>query len=112
MSDLAAIITALTGLLIALGGGARWLWNKIEARAVAREADVEERIKAVEAKVAECEQRETAGRAREEAAKERSAAQVTVIELLWREVERLSPEGSKVLKRAHQLLTDLKKDAD
>lgn len=91
MSELAAILVAAGGLLTTLGGGVAFIWRKVEAR-----------FKSIEAKLVECELREKAGQ-------DRSVAHVTVIELLWQELERLSPDGSKVLVRAHQLLTDLKK---
>lgn len=83
MSDLAAIITATTGLLVALGAALKFLWNKLEAR-----------FTAIEQRGQECE--------------ERSSVQTIVIELLWREVERLLPDGSPVLARAQKLLSDLK----
>ncbi|MXO73590.1 hypothetical protein [Alteraurantiacibacter buctensis] len=83
MSDLAAIITAATGLLVALGGAIAWLWNKLENR-----------FTAIEQRAEGCE--------------ERSAVQTTVIELLWQELERVTPDGSKVLARALKLLNDLK----
>lgn len=90
MSELAAIIVALTALLGLLGGGMKFLWNKVEARFVE-----------IDKKLAECE-------AREKASQSRSSAHVTVIELLWQEVERLSSGGSKALHRASKLLNDLK----
>jgi hypothetical protein len=92
--ELAGIITAATGLLGALGLAAKFLWNKIEARFLA-----------IDVKLEACEQRE-------HAAQERSAKHVTVIELLWQEVERLSPDGSRVLARALKLLDSLKKEQD
>lgn len=91
--DIAAIVMAITGLLGLAGAGIRFLWNKIEAR-----------FAVIDGKLAECEKRESAG-------KDRSASHVAVIELLWGEVERLSPEGSRAIVRAGKLLSDLKKEA-
>lgn len=101
MSEIAAIIGAVTTLLIAMGGGAKFLWSKLEKRQKEAKAEVDQRFAAIDEKLAACEAREKAGQAR-------SAAHVTVIELLWQEVERLSPDGSKALRRALKLLTDLK----
>lgn len=83
MSELAAIITAGTGLLAALGTACAFIWRKIEAR-----------LTKIETRAEGCE--------------ERAAVQVTVIELLWQELERFSPEGSKAMARALHLLDDLK----
>lgn len=91
--EAAALIVAGTGVLGAVGATGKFLWNKVEARFVA-----------IDAKLEACELREKAGL-------DRSAAHVSVIELLWQEVERLSPEGSRALTRAGKLLADLKKDA-
>jgi hypothetical protein len=93
-TDLAALITASIGVLGALGGGIRFVWNKLEKR-----------FAAIEAELAECRQREARGSARR-------SVQLTVIELLWQEVERLAPNGSKVLVRAKRLLEGLKDDLD
>lgn len=92
--ELATVIVASTAALTAFGGGAKFLWDKIEARFVA-----------IDYKLEACERREADG-------KERSAAHVTVIELLWQEVERLSPDGSKALTRALKLLGELKRETD
>lgn len=83
MNELAALITAGTGLITAIGAAIAFIWRKIEAR-----------LTALETRGENCELR--------------SAKQVTVIELLWQEIERLAPDGSKVLARAHKLLGDLK----
>lgn len=90
MNDLAAIITASVGLLAALGGGARFVWNKIEAR-----------FARVEAALEQCHERELRSQTRR-------AVQLTVIELLWQEVQRLAPR-SKVLDRARHHFDELKK---
>lgn len=93
MSDRAAIITAIIAIVIplitALGAAVRWVWNKIETR-----------FAAIEDQLEECRQREAESR-------ERRAAQLTVIELLWLKVRELDP-GAEVLKRAEQLLDKLK----
>ena len=83
MSEVAAIITA------AVGAAGRFVWNKIEAR-----------FQSVEAELVHC-------REREASSVERRAIQLTVIELLWQEVQRHNP-GSVVLTRVKNLLDDLK----
>ena len=93
MTDHTAIITAIIGIVIPLltliGAGVRWLWNKVEAR-----------FTSIEAQLEECRRREIESR-------ERRAAQLTVIELLWLKVRELDP-GAEVLKRAEVLLDKLK----
>ncbi len=85
MSEVATIITASVGLLGVLGGAAKFLWDKIEAR-----------FTQIEQRGQDCE--------------ERSAVQLIVIELMWQEITRLAPDGSAVLERAQRLLDKLKKD--
>ena len=93
MSDLAALITAATGLLTALGGAIVWLW-----------ARVEKRFAEVELKLAECEKREAR-------AQKTAASHLIVIELLWQEVKRRSRGNTNdVLERAEKLLDALKED--
>jgi hypothetical protein len=96
LTDHAAIITAIIGiavpLLTLIGAGVRWLWNKVEAR-----------FTSIEAQLEECRKREAESR-------ERRAAQLTVIELLWLKVRELDP-GAEVLKRAEALLDKLKASA-
>lgn len=89
MSEVAAIITAAVGALTAVGAAGRFVWNKIEAR-----------FQSVEAELVHC-------REREAASAERRGTQLTVIELLWQEVQRHNP-GSVVLTRVKNLLDDLK----
>lgn len=89
MSEIATIITAGVAALGALGTAGRFVWNRIEAR-----------FQAVEVELAHC-------REREALSVERRAIQLTVIELLWQEVQRHVP-GSQVLTRARDLLDDLK----
>lgn len=89
MSELAAIITAGTTLVVALGAGVRFLWNKIEARFVA-----------IDAELAKCHERE-------EHSQERRAKHLTVIEILWQELQRIAPK-SRVLIRAKHHLDELK----
>lgn len=93
MSDLAAIITAAGGLLVSVGAGARFIWNKVETR-----------FALIEAELVKC-------RERESESKERRAVQLIVIEMLWQEVTRISP-ASKVLIRCKKLLDDLKVAAE
>lgn len=89
MNDTAGIITAVVGGATALGAGLRFIWNKIEARFVSVEEELDH-----------C-------REREAQSVERRAIQLTVIELLWQEVQRHAP-SSLVLTRAKRLLDDLK----
>lgn len=92
MSDLAAIITALVGATVPIGGGIAFVWNKIEKRFAHIEGELEK-----------C-------RAREGEAQKRSAIHITVIELLWQEIKRLHPGDKEpaTLDRAKKLLDDLK----
>lgn len=93
MSDLAAIIGAAGGLAATFGGGVAFIWGKVDAR-----------MAKLEAEQAECERRA-------DRAKDRSAVQLTVIELLWQEVKRLAPEmTTPVLDRAQKLMDGLKKE--
>ena len=101
------IITAIVGsggVLTVLGAGAKFIWNKIEAR-----------FERIEKELAECRKRETAAMAREADSRERRAMQITVIELLWAKVKEIAP-CADVLERAKHILDELKqmaaKDAD
>lgn len=90
MSDLPAIITAVVGGLVPLGGGIAFIWSKVEKRF----AKVEEALE-------ECKRREELG-------KRTGAVNLTVITLLCQEVTRLSPgKPNPALRRAHTLLTAL-----
>jgi hypothetical protein len=105
MSELATIITAGTGAVGVLGGGIAWLW-----------ARVEKGFQEVKTDLKACQQREAESTKREAellvALRETSARHVTVIELLWQEVERRSRGApNAVLGRARKLLDELKKDA-
>ena len=84
MNDIAAILTAGAGALGAIGGGIRFAWNKIESRFQA----VEARFLAAEAELIHC-------REREAASVERRGTQLTVIELLWQEVQSLLDDLKK-----------------
>lgn len=90
MSELAGLVLALVAAMGALGTTGAFVWNKIEKR-----------FGAVEAELAKCQQRE-------KSALERGSLRLTVIELLWQEIHRLSPEGSAVLTRAKNLLNGLR----
>jgi len=99
MSDLAAIITAGSGAVGLLGGGIAWLWARVEKGFAKHELDL-----------AECRQRE---RKFELAMKVTGAKYVTVIELLWQEIERLvDGEPNAVLGRARKKLDELKEETD
>lgn len=90
VSDWAAIITASTGVLTVSGGGIAFVWNKVEKG-----------LKEVRVQLEECRKREAAHNTR-------AAAQLTVIELLWQEVDRRSRGPNPVLERSKKLLDDLK----
>ena len=88
----AEIAGAIVAALTPIGGGFAFIWNKIEKR-----------FTEIETQLAECHGREKAGL-------ERRATQLTAIELMWQEIERLAP-GSAVLTRVKKLLDDLKDQA-
>ena len=92
MSDMAAIITAIAGVIVPIGGGIAFVWNKIEKRFAHIEGELEE-----------C-------RKREGEAQKRQGIYVAVIELLWSEIKRLHPGDKEpaTLDRAKKLLDDLK----
>ncbi|MBA4010073.1 MAG: hypothetical protein C0486_15010 [Erythrobacter sp.] len=106
MSDLAAIITAGVGALGTLGGGVTWLWARVEKRF----SEVERKLEACERREADSTKRE---RTLEMSMRDQAAKHVTVIELLWQEIERRSRGApNAVLGRARKLLDDLKEEAD
>lgn len=92
MSEVAVLITSIVGALSATGAAIAWLWNKIEKR-----------FEKVETALEEC-------RAREAKSSEREGKHLTVIELLWQEVERKARGPNAVLDRAKRILDDLKGD--
>lgn len=94
MSQTADIATAIFGgggALACLGAGVKFIWDKVDTR-----------LKAIEAELRECRKRETA-------AKVRAATQLTVIELLWMALKAVDP-SSEALKRGKKLLDDLKQE--
>lgn len=101
------IITAVLGgggILTVIGGGVKFVWNKLEAR-----------FAKIEKELAECRAREVAALQREADSRVRRAKQITVIELLWQKVKEFDPAAG-VLDRAKHILDELKetaaKDAD
>lgn len=99
MSGASEIITAVVGsggVLTIVATGGKFVWNKIEARFVHIESELQE-----------CRRRETQSLKREADSRERRAIQITVIELLWLKVKELDP-GAHVLDRAKHLLDELK----
>ena len=89
MSATSELIVAGVTVLGALGATGKFIWNKLEAR-----------FDTIEQALEECRLREVSGQ-------ERRGALLTVIELLWQEVQHHLPE-SPVLTRAKKLLDDLK----
>ena len=92
VSEIAVLITSIVGALSATGAAIAWLWNKIEKR-----------FEKVENALDEC-------REREARSAEREGKHLTVIELLWQEVERKTRGPNAVLDRAKRILDDLKGD--
>lgn len=91
MEHLPALITAVVTLLATIGAGLRWVWVQIQTR-----------FERIEAELEKCHQREASST-------ERRAKHLIVIELLWQEVQHLSPHGENaVLVRAKHLLDELK----
>lgn len=97
MSQLSDMIAALAAAAVPIGGGAAFVWNKIESR-----------FREIDKQLEECRNREYLHLETQTADAERRARQLTVIELLWQEVTRLSPDGNNILIRAKRLLDGLK----
>lgn len=89
MSEIAQSIAILTPTLTAVGGAIGWLWSRIEKR-----------FKEVDLELAKC-------RRREKVSDRRRAALITIIELLWRGVEREAPDSAE-LHRVQKLMDDYK----
>ena len=89
VGDTVALIGAIAGALGTIGGGIKFVWGKVERR-----------FQQIEGQLLEC-------RVRERMSERRSAVKLTVIELLWQQVEHFD-QGSPVLTRAKKLLDDLK----
>lgn len=102
MMSTEGIVTAIVGgggVLTVVGGGIKFVWNKLEARFAKIEKELEE-----------CRRREVASLRREAESNVRRAKQITVIELLWQKVKELDPAAA-VLDRAKHLLDELKENA-
>lgn len=92
MTPTADLIVASVGVFGALGAAGKFAWNKIEMR-----------FDLVDEALDEC-------RTRELDSQHRRGVLLTVIELLWQEVNRHVPH-SNALVRAQKLLDDLKTQA-
>jgi hypothetical protein len=94
VTDASTIISTIVGsggVLTAIGGTGRFIWNKIERR-----------FELIEAQLRACQDRE-------KASSSRAAIKLTAIELLWQEVTRLTPSSSnQTLNRVKRLLDKLK----
>lgn len=99
MGTIPDIAAAAVTLLVTLGGAARFIWTKIERKFGQQQQKLDHMQEQLDA----CKSREVRD-------VERRGVQLTVIELLWRELERLDM-GSAALTRAKHLLDDLKKIA-
>lgn len=93
MADIAAILTAVAGLLVPVGGAGAFVWRHVENR-----------FNDIDEKLAKCEDRDRSHQ-------ERRGIMTAVVELLWSAVAAASPE-SPVLRRAEKLMTDLKNLTD
>ena len=87
------LIAGLIAAAVPVGSGIGFVWHKLEKRF----SSIEERLE-------EC-------RLREIESQRRSQVKLTVIELLWQEIERNTP-GNAVLRRARRLLDGLKREQD
>lgn len=100
MSEVAAIISAVTGAVVALGGGVAWLWQRVEKG-----------FSNVEDELAKCRAREVASSKREMALavqiRETANKHLIVIELLW-QVAAKSKASQPVLARCKEHLDELK----
>ena len=94
MTDLPALITAGTLALTSVGGGFVWVVTYVQGR-----------FERIEKELRQCKRRELRQITT-------NSKQLIVIEMLWRECERLGDEASRaVLKRSEKLLDDLKREA-
>lgn len=89
ISDYSGVVSAGASVATILGSGIAAVWARLEYT----NRKIQESLK-------QCEKREIAGR-------ERRLAMTTVIEVLWMELKRLSPQ-SDVLRRSKKLLDDIK----
>lgn len=85
--DFVQQIQALTPALTPIGGGIAWFWYQIDRR-----------FKRIDRELEKC-------RRREKSSDMRRAALITIIELLWRAVEREAPESAE-LHRVQKLMDD------
>jgi hypothetical protein len=92
MNDLPALITAGTLAASTIGGGFVWVVTWVQRR-----------FEKIEKALAECKKRELQQ-------VKINGGHVTVIEMLWRECERLGDDATRaVLKRSEKVLDDLKR---
>ncbi len=84
---------ATLALVTPLGAAATFIWRQIEKR-----------FAAMEKKLSVCEERDRNSQARRE-------KHVAVIEVLWREVDRIDPD-SRALKRCKHLLDEWRREID
>jgi len=86
LTNIAPIIAAATGLLAAIGGGIGFVWKKVEAR-----------FKAIERKLAECQERDARKGSQLEAV-------VWSLHLTIGEIERLDPDNNRTVGEVRALL--------
>lgn len=94
--DVLQTAVTLTPTLGVCGGGIAWVWNQVKTRIAEIKAEHAKAIEKIEVEAERCE-------ARERRSTERHAILVTVIELLWRAVERHDPAAPE-LKRGDVLM--------
>jgi len=90
MSIASDIIAIAVPAITAVGGAAAFVWNKLEKR-----------FERIEKELDSCQ-------SRERRAQQQHAVHIAVIELMWREIERLGDSAAPTLRRVKRLLDDLK----
>ncbi len=88
-SEWVVIIPAVTAAIAALGGGGKFIWDKVEAR-----------FNQIEAELEKC-------REREDLAQERRSVLMQVNELFWHALHMADP-NNWALKRAKELMGEVK----
>lgn len=102
MLQYADLITAVAGASAVAGSGIVWLWRKVEKNTRVAKALIDKRLKEIDDKLKDCEERERVGQ-------ERGYKQLTIIEMLYQEVKRVTiGKVSPVMSRVNLLLKELR----